>query len=295
LSRKRIEYPNAFYHVVQRGNNRENIFRRDADKYRYLNNLSVLKAKYDFKLLGYVLMDNHYHLLLQTVATPLHRIIFYQNMVYSRYFNKAYERTGHLYGDRYKAYLILDEKYLFSVLRYIHWNPCKAGLCIRPEEYKWSSDLYYRKDNAGIVDTEFIFKSLHTNHEKAFKNYNRLMKVMPDESEEAKLVSNPAIGVTVVNKKNEKEANLKLSLTAEQNSKPAEKLSLDQLLKETGVSEEDFKLIKSGTRQRRLSSYKAEYYSKAVLYGYTYEEIGANINLTAAAVAKALKKSHPVY
>ncbi|MFO8193020.1 MAG: hypothetical protein R6U08_09745 [Bacillota bacterium] len=136
---------------------------------------------------------------------------------------------------------------------------------------------------------------MHTNHETAFKNYNRLMQVLPDESEEAKLVSNPVIGVTGVNIKDEKEANLKLSHTVEHNGKPVEKLSLDQLLQETGVDEEDFKLIKSGTRQRRLSAYKAEYYRKAVLYGYTYEEIGMNINVTAAAVAKVLKNSYPVY
>ena len=117
MQRRRVEYPGAFYHVIQRGNNRENIFRRDADKSRYLKHLVDLKKTCDFKLFGYVLMDNHYHLLLQTMEVPLHKIVFLQNMFYSRYFNKAHTRSGHLYGDRHKASLIQDERYLFGVLR----------------------------------------------------------------------------------------------------------------------------------------------------------------------------------
>ena len=66
MERRRIEFPGAFYHIIQRGNNRELIFRSDTDKNCYLSNLVELKSKFDFKLLGYVLMDNHYHLLLQT-------------------------------------------------------------------------------------------------------------------------------------------------------------------------------------------------------------------------------------
>jgi len=104
LNRRRVEYPGAFYHVIQRGNNRENIFLNDTDKSLYLNHLVELKKKFDFILLGYVLMDNHYHLLLQTGEDPLHKIIFRQNMYYSRYFNKEHNRSGHLYGDRYKAH-----------------------------------------------------------------------------------------------------------------------------------------------------------------------------------------------
>ena len=66
MERRRIEYPGAYYHVTQRGNNRERIFRSDADKSRYLCHLVELKGKFDFKLLGYVLMDNHYYLLIHT-------------------------------------------------------------------------------------------------------------------------------------------------------------------------------------------------------------------------------------
>ena len=76
MERKRVEFPGAFYHVIQRGNNRENIFRSDTDKRRYLNHLVELKYIFDFKLLGYVLMDNHYHLLVQTGEDPLHKITF---------------------------------------------------------------------------------------------------------------------------------------------------------------------------------------------------------------------------
>ncbi len=122
MERRRIEFPGAYYHVMQRGNNRERIFRKNSDKSCYLDNLAELRDNFQFQLFGYVLMDNHYHLLLRTGEEPLNKIMFRQNMFYSRYFNKAHKRSGHLYGDRYKASLIQDERYLFAVLRYIHLN-----------------------------------------------------------------------------------------------------------------------------------------------------------------------------
>ena len=80
MERRRIEFPGAYYHVTQRGNNREWIFRKSSDKNCYLDNLVDLRDKYQFQLFGYVLMDNHYHLLLRTGEEPLHKIMFRQNM-----------------------------------------------------------------------------------------------------------------------------------------------------------------------------------------------------------------------
>lgn len=280
MLRRRIEYPGAFYHLIQRGNNRENIFHCDADKYRYLNNLAGLKAKHDFLLFGYALMDNHYHLLLQTGETPLHKIIFHQNMIYSRYFNTAHERTGHLYGSRYKALLVLDEHYLFSVLRYIHWNPCRAGLCAAPEEYGWSSDIYYRNDQPGFVDTDFILKILSADRHKAVREYTRVMKVEDDINYESCKVIGEDISSDELIQGDHSEDYVEETV--------ADRPTLNQILKATRVSDADFNLIKSGSRQRRLSQYKVAYCREAVQQGYTYHEIGININITATAVTKKL-------
>ena len=279
MSRRRVEYPGAFYHVIQRGNNRDLIFRDEADYYRYLSILTKVKAKDDFLLLGYALMGNHYHLLLRTGETPLQQIIFYQNMLYSRYFNKRHNRSGHLYDGRCKALLILDERYLFSVLRYIHWNPCKAGLCQKPQDYSWSSDSYYRDGLNGIVNIDWILNLLNPDRKKAIGEYSNLVKQFEDiDYDTGKFIGEDA-------------GNLSVDDGIEVEVKPAaaadDRPTLDQILKGTGVGTSSFYLIKAGSRQRRFSDYKKLYYHEAIKQGYTLKEIGANIGLSAAAVAKS--------
>jgi len=273
VERKRIEFPGAFYHITQRGNNRENIFRKPGDKKYYLNKLSDLKDKYDFQLLGFALMDNHYHLLMQTGTDPLHKIIFRQNMYYSRYFNKSHNRSGHLYGGRYKAALIQDEHYLFAVLRYIHWNPVRAGICRYPEEYKWSSDLFYRRNDSGLVDIDFILNIINNDRKKALAWYKIQMKIeeSPDY-EEVKYIGDSDFSDQIDPDRNKKKKRL------------AERKPLDDILRETVADEDDIQLIKAGSRKRRFVLYKKAYIDKAVEQGYSYQEIGENIKLTASAV-----------
>ncbi len=268
--RRRIEFPGAFYHVTQRGNNRERIFRKDKDKKCYLDNLVELRDKYQFQLYGYVLMDNHYHLLLRAGEEPLQKIMFRQNMYYSRYFNKTHRRSGHLYGDRYKASLIQDERYLFAVLRYIHLNPVKAGLCPTPAVYKWSSDNCYRSNRRGKVDIDFILNILSPDRNIAIQEYIRLMQI----EDEVNYDSYKYIGDDTYKDKWEEKK-------VQEIRKP-----LDEILKETGVNADDFHLIKAGSRKRHLSSFKTAYIAEAVRQNYTYNEIGSNINISAAAVAK---------
>ncbi|HSW35559.1 MAG TPA: transposase [Candidatus Limnocylindrales bacterium] len=275
MERRRIEYQGAFYHVTQRGNNRENIFRREADKSRYLSSLVELKKKYDFKLFGYVLMDNHYHLLLQAGQDPLHKIIFRQNMQYSRYFNKTHNRSGHLYGDRYKAALIQDEHYLFAVLCYIHWNPVKAGISRDVTQYQWSSDACYRRNLYGTVDIDFILNILSADRKSAIFEYARLMLA----EEDIKYDSLKIIG------DQDFEESLKKDETSAGQEKSETRKSLDEILEGTGVSDEDYQLIKGGSRKRRLAPYKTAYIKEAVRQGYSFREIGGNISISASAVA----------
>jgi putative transposase len=273
LERKRIEFPGACYHVVQRGNNKENIFRKVKDKESYLDNLTDLKSKYDFLLLGYALMDNHYHLLIRTGEDPLNKIIFRQNIYYSRYFNKAHNRSGHLYGDRYKASVVQDDQHLFAVLRYIHWNPVKAGICAAPEQYRWSSDKLYRNNIADPVDIDFILNIISANRKNAILQYKRQMKIEDEVSyDEIKFVG-------------DEEFVEQFELNRSELKKGLIRKSLDDILADTGVDIEAFKLIKSGSRKRCLSSYKKKYIKEAIEQGYSYREIGKNIKISCSAVA----------
>lgn len=274
MERRRIEYPGAFYHVIQRGNNRENIFRRDNDKQYYLDNLVSLKKKLDFNLLGYVLMDNHYHLLLQTGEDPLHKVIFRQNMFYSRYFNKTHQRTGHLYGDRYKASIIQDESYLFSVLRYIHWNPVRAGLCVKLSDYRWSSDSFYRENLYGTVDIDFILNVFNANRKAAIAEYVRLMAVEDDTRYDSLKIIGDEPFVESLKKEDAQE---------EHNNRKRRELA--DVFADSGANDEEKLLIKTGSRKRHLTPFKLVFIEEAVRQGYSYRDIGEFINITDSAVA----------
>jgi putative transposase len=127
-------------HVIQRGNNRDPMFRCAADFAFYLDCLGHAARKHALAIHAYVLMTNHVHVL----ATPGHESSLPRTMqsvgrVYVRYFNTAYQRTGTLWEGRYKATVIQDDQYLLTCMRYIELNPVRAGIVRAPGEYRWSS------------------------------------------------------------------------------------------------------------------------------------------------------------
>ena len=176
MRRHRIEYDGSVYHVIQRSSNREMIFGKVSDKEYFIDLLAGYKKKLGYRLFGYVLMDNHYHLLLQTGAIPLSKIMQRINFRYSKFYNQKYNRHGHVFGGRYKAGLVQDdESYLFAILRYIHQNPVQAGICKQINDYKWSSDPAYRANEEGLTDISFILNTLSDNRMNAIEKYKRLI------------------------------------------------------------------------------------------------------------------------
>jgi len=136
----RIEYPGAYYHVTARGNERKAIFRDVLDRNKFLVILSSSIEQFVVRLHAYVLMDNHYHLLVETPLGDLSRAIRYLNGVYTQYINRRYRRVGHLFQGRYKAILIDKDSYLIELSRYIHLNPWRVrGSGRDPLRYRWSS------------------------------------------------------------------------------------------------------------------------------------------------------------
>ena len=108
MARKpRIHFPGAFYHVIARGNQKQTIFLDKGDFRTYIAYLSEYKSKYSFHLYAYALMKNHLHLLVEVGETPLSKIMQVMQFRYTRYFNKRYEKVGHLFQGRYKAILDL--------------------------------------------------------------------------------------------------------------------------------------------------------------------------------------------
>ena len=140
MARKNIKwFPGAIYHIMARGNYRQNIFKDDEDFKVFLVLMQDAKTKYGFKLHAYCLMTNHYHLLLETEQTEIWKIMKRINQIYAAYYNEKYRLTGHLFQGRYKSCLVENDSYFLQTSRYIHLNPVKAKMVPRAEAYPWSS------------------------------------------------------------------------------------------------------------------------------------------------------------
>ncbi len=135
----RIEYDGALYHVTSRGNARKSIFAGDEDRKIFLDTLKKVIEKYNFLCHAYCLMNNHYHLLIETPDGNLSKGMRQLNSVYTQRYNRRNEKTGHVFQGRYKAILIQKENHLLEVCRYIVLNPVRARAAKSPKEWKWSS------------------------------------------------------------------------------------------------------------------------------------------------------------
>jgi REP element-mobilizing transposase RayT len=140
----RLEYPGAVYHITCRGNERRAIFRDTHDRESFLDILVQSKKIYDIRLVGYVLMDNHFHLLLETPLGNLGQFMRRFNITYTSYFNRTHNRVGHLFQGRYKSILVEKESYLSELSKYIHLNPVRTKeIEKKPLKEKWDYLVNY--------------------------------------------------------------------------------------------------------------------------------------------------------
>ncbi len=135
----RIEYPGAFYHITARGNERKDVFKSARDREKFLSYLQSATERYGAVIHVYCLMNNHYHLLLETPSGNLSQIMRHINGAYTTYFNTKRRRAGHLFQGRYKGILVEADEYGKELSRYIHLNPVRAKVVENPGDYQWSS------------------------------------------------------------------------------------------------------------------------------------------------------------
>lgn len=139
----RIEYPGAWYHVMNRGRRREEIFLTWEDYDNFIKILQEASRNWNIKISAYCLMPNHYHLLVNTPDGNISRGMRHINGVYTQRFNRQHTTDGQLFRGRYKAVLVEADTHLLEVLRYIHRNPLRAGLAERCDQFTWSSHHGY--------------------------------------------------------------------------------------------------------------------------------------------------------
>lgn len=137
----RVEFAGAIYHVTGRGNAREAIFRDDADRESFLSVLGEVIERAGWLMHAMCLMDNHYHLLIETPEANLSRGMRQINGVYTQRFNRRHGRVGHVFQGRFKAIVVERESYLLELARYIVLNPVRARRVSHPGRYRWSSYL----------------------------------------------------------------------------------------------------------------------------------------------------------
>jgi putative transposase len=138
-----MAYPNTFYHVLSRGNERSDIFRDKRDYEVFTDTIRRMVERYNLEVHAYVLMGNHYHLLVRTLNANLSRAIQWLGLTYATRFNRRHARTGHLFHGRFKSFVIENESYYTRMCLYIHRNPVRAGLVENLLDYPWSSYLTY--------------------------------------------------------------------------------------------------------------------------------------------------------
>ena len=135
----RIEYNGALYHVTSRGNERKLVFKDDTDRNIFLDTLHKVTQRYNWLCHAYCLMNNHYHLVIETSDGNLSKGMRQLNGVYTQTFNKRHKRVGHIFQGRYKAILIQKESHLLEVCRYVVLNPVRAKTVTGAKEWRWSS------------------------------------------------------------------------------------------------------------------------------------------------------------
>lgn len=145
----RIDYPDTFYHVLSRGNEKRPIYYEPEDYLKFLELLEKTAEKFRVEIHVYVLMENHYHLLIRTRQGNLSRAIQWLGVTYTGWFNRKHKRIGHLFQGRFKSFLIQDDRYFTVMCYYIHGNPVRAGIVGEVTVYQWSSARAYANKGAG--------------------------------------------------------------------------------------------------------------------------------------------------
>lgn len=158
MARKpRIHTPGAIYHVILRGNARQDIFSDDKDRYRFYDILHKSCERFQYRIHAFCLMTNHVHLAVQVCEMPLSRIMQNVSLRYTQWFNWRHKQSGHVFQGRYKAIMVDADAYLLELVAYIHLNPVRARITDRPEKHQWNSHrAYLGKESISWLDTDSI-------------------------------------------------------------------------------------------------------------------------------------------
>jgi len=285
----RIEYEGAFYHVITRGNQKQNIFKSPADYQKYIRQLSYYKTRYHCAIYAFVLMSNHVHILIETKDAPLSKVFQGINQSYTVYFNKKYDTVGHLFQGRYKALLCDRENYLLSLLKYIHFNPVRARIVEKISDYSWSSHAAYtgKSNHMGVVDTDQVLRMFSENKGRASRLYHAFMEETGGLKKEDVYA--------VIDQRVQGSNEFAEAVFKRIEEKPVKRWRKDYPLERIAAAVTALKGIsgdelRSPARARALSTARCLFSLTAKLHGYKGVEIAAYLEKEPASLAEYDKK-----
>ena len=171
----RLEFPGAIYHITSRGNARQDIFLDDEDRRNFLNLIGKEIKQQRWRCYSYCLMNNHYHLVIETPEGNLISGMRRLNGVYTQMFHRRHGRVGHLFQGRYKSIIVDQEGYLLELCRYVVLNPVRAGIIDKPQQWRWSSygcTVGLRKEPSWL-DAKWILEQFSYYEEKSARDQYR--------------------------------------------------------------------------------------------------------------------------
>jgi len=289
----RLSFENAFYHIIARGIRKENIFYSDKDKKVFLDKINETFEKYFFICYAYCLMDNHYHLFIQTPIANISEGMHYLNTSYANWFKAKYKLTGPIFQGRYKSILIDADSYALVLSAYVHLNPLRAGMVKELEDYSFSSFLDYigtKKPVIRRLDTSLILSSFSDNTEQAQKMYKQFVL---DNREMQSPLKDAFKGIVLGSDAFIKKITEKIRSIVEnreiKETKFAATYSLDKIIKTVSdyfnINKSEIFKKKRGNIYRQLTLYLIKRYTDLPL-----REIGELFNMDYTSVSMMVKR-----
>lgn len=273
----RIDKENYYYHTICRGQRKNPIFfsENDFSEFYKIVNYSLLKT--DIEINAFCLMRNHIHLLVYRKKNPLHKFFHTLMTTYAKYFNKKYELSGHVFQGRYKSFIVLGNKYLFTALDYIHNNPVKIKIVNTADKYLHSSASLYlnESDNFKIPIKKVSFKTeiiFDTN-----KIYNIQQEYIGEKSEYISL-------------QKRKEGRGKGKVKERRKSKKSEFYKiLNGIMMEYNIDSEDIKNLKWNRSKAKI---RKEIFTKLIRFGFSQTEIAKYLGYSIQQISNIMRNEN---
>lgn len=284
---KRIVCEGSIFHIISRGNNREYILSNPKHKSFLLKQIKEYNVVFAFELLAYVIMDNHYHLLIKTNKTPISEIMFNINNVLSKYLTRELDKKGHVLEKGFTYKLVTTDTYIIWLLRYIHRNPIRAHICNDIDDYRWSSHYFYKRGYNSFVNTNFILNILSPNKAAAQMLYNGLVNFTGNNINEDIVLSDIKLKYKLqdtsllpdVPEKYQEEIHLKVP-----------RKSFNDILELLNLDKEQKKLLVSGSKKHSITDCKIQFIDEALKNKYTYNEIASFLKVKYSAISMLLSR-----